>query len=118
MPKPTNPDFLNGVPELLVLHLLARTPMHGYEVVRAIAAETGERLTFGEGSIYPVLHRLERDGLLASKREEVGNRSRIVYRVTAAGKKRLAASASAWAEVVKAVSGVLHGGTDAPPTMA
>ncbi len=118
MPKPSNPDFLNGVPELLVLHLLARTPMHGYEVVRAIAAETGERLTFGEGSIYPVLHRLERGGLLSSKREEVGNRSRIVYRVTAAGKKRLSASAAAWAEVVTAVTRVLHGGTDAPPAVA
>ena len=118
MSKPTNPDFLNGVPELLVLHLLARTPMHGYEVVRAIAHATGERLAFGEGSIYPVLHRLERDGLLASKREEVGNRSRIVYRVTAAGKKRLAASASAWAEVVAAVSRALHGGTDGHPALA
>src|SRR5437868_2804543 len=55
----SNPDFLNGVPELLVLRLLARRPMYGYQLVRAIEQSSGQVLEFGEGCIYPVLHRLE-----------------------------------------------------------
>jgi len=111
--KPTNPDFLNGVPELLILNLLDRTPMHGYEVVRAIARATGSQLAFGEGSIYPILHRLEREGLLAGERLQVGNRTRIVYRLTPSGKQRLAQSTSAWEAVVASVNRVLRGGNDA-----
>jgi len=81
--KKTNPDFLNGVPELLVLQLLNRHPMHGYDLVQAIREASGIRLDFGEGCIYPVLHRLEKQKYLASKRELVGGRNRIIYRVTA-----------------------------------
>ena len=66
--KRTNPDFLNGVPELLLLHLLARRPMYGYELVQAIRQATSGMLEFGEGCVYPILHRLESDGLLGSRR--------------------------------------------------
>jgi PadR family transcriptional regulator PadR len=116
--KPPNPDFLNGVPELLVLRLLARQPMHGYGVVQAIKEASGERFDFGEGCIYPILHRLERDGMLAATREKAGGRARIVYTVTADGLARLERSAAVWAEVVAAVGRVLHGGGDAEPTVA
>src|SRR5437660_607596 len=92
----TNPEFLNGVPELLLLHLLSQQSMHGYELVQAIRRSTGDALTFGEGCIYPLLHRLESDGLLSSRREPVGGRSRIVYCLTARGTRRLAETKSAW----------------------
>src|SRR6476620_2174702 len=58
-------DFLNGVPELLILRLVARQPMYGYEIVQAIRLSTDDVLRFGEGCVYPVLHRLADDGLLA-----------------------------------------------------
>jgi PadR family transcriptional regulator PadR len=116
--KPTNPDFLNGVPELLVLRLLSRTPMHGYELVRSIARETDARLEFGEGCIYPILHRLEREGLLAGESVQAGKRTRIVYRVTEAGLQRLARSTSAWEAVVASVNRVLQGGGDAGSALA
>ena len=90
--KRTNPDFLNGVPELLLLSLLSRRPMYGYELVQAIRASTNGTLEFGEGCIYPILHRLEAEGMLASKRETVAGRSRVIYRVTAKGSKKLASS--------------------------
>ena len=67
--KNSNPDFLNGIPELLVLQLLARRPMYGYELVQAIRQSTHGTLEFGEGCVYPVLHRLERSGLIAQRRE-------------------------------------------------
>lgn len=106
----TNPDFLNGIPELLILRLLSRKPMHGYELVRSIACSSGGKLEFGEGCIYPLLHRLETDGALVSRREDAGGRSRVVYRVSKAGKKRLQDSSARWSDVVEAVQMVLQGG--------
>jgi PadR family transcriptional regulator PadR len=109
MAKQSNPDFLNGVPELLVLQLLARREMYGYELVRAIEESSGQVLEFGEGCIYPVLHRLESDGDLASRRDTVGGRSRVVYRLTVSGRKRLQARVAAWRSIVGAVDQVLQG---------
>ena len=114
----SNPDFLNGVPELLLLTLLERRPMHGYELVRMIETATTKRIEFGEGCIYPVLHRLEQQGALASRREAVGGRTRLVYRVTPAGRKKLAESISSWQRIVAAVNQVLEGEQDAHPAIA
>ena len=107
--KRTNPDFLNGVPELLMLRLLSRRPMHGYELVQALRAATGEALTFGEGCVYPILHRLEADRLLKSQRQTVGSRSRLVYKITVRGEKRLAESISVWKGVTDAIARALEG---------
>ena len=108
--KRTNPDFLNGVPELLILKLLSRRPMYGYELVQAIRVASGGLLEFGEGCVYPILHRLEAERLLVAKRETVGGRSRVVYRVTPNGSKRLAGNVAAWQKVVRAVNQTLSGG--------
>ena len=116
--KKTNPDYLNGVPELLILQLLDRRPMHGYDLVQAVREASGMRLDFGEGCIYPVLHRLEEQKVLAGKRELVGGRNRIVYRVTKQGQIRLAESVAAWKSIVSAVSAVLRGGEHGKPSMA
>src|SRR4051794_7447101 len=91
-----NPPFLNGVPELLLLHLLARRPMHGYELVQAIRASTDQAFQFGEGCIYPILHRLEAEQLLSARRETVAGRSRVVYQVTDKGRQQLAESVTCW----------------------
>ena len=52
--KKTNPSFLNGIPELLVLRLLAGREMYGYQIVEEIRAQSGEAFTFGEGCITPI----------------------------------------------------------------
>ncbi|MDZ4688440.1 MAG: helix-turn-helix transcriptional regulator [Planctomycetaceae bacterium] len=116
--RKTNPDYLNGVPELLILQLLDRQPMHGYDLVAAIHAASGQKLDFGEGCIYPVLHRLEAQKLLTSRRETVGSRSRIIYRVTKPGQARLADSRANWQEIVAAVSSILQGGEHGAPALA
>jgi PadR family transcriptional regulator PadR len=116
--KKTNPDFLNGVPELLILQLLDRRPMHGYDLVQAIRDASGMKLDFGEGCIYPVLHRLEGQRFLSSKRELAGGRNRIVYRVTKQGQKKLAQSTATWKEIVSAVNTVLQGGAHGQAAMA
>lgn len=111
-----NPDFLNGVPELLILRLLAERPRYGYELVQAIRDATAERLSFGEGCVYPILHRLEADGALSSRREKVVGRSRVVYRVTKEGQKRLARATDEWTSIVAAVDRVLTGGAHVQAT--
>lgn len=108
--RKSNPAFLNGVPELLILELLSRRPMHGYELVQTIRAATDGSLEFGEGCVYPILHRLESDKLLAASKETVSGRVRLVYRVAPKGKAQLADSVSAWRRVVAAIDTALEGG--------
>lgn len=114
----TNPDFLNGVPELVVLRLLSQRPMYGYELVKAIEQSSGQGLEFGEGSIYPVLHRLEAEGALSSRRMEVAGRSRVVYRVTVPGKRKLSEALEAWRRVVSAVEKIMESDEHGSPALA
>ena len=104
--------YLNGVPELLILRLVAERPMYGYEIVSAIRESTGEELNFGEGIIYPILHALEDEGLLAARRTTFNGRPRVYYRLTRAGRKKLGESSDQWMRVARAVRRVL--GADAP----
>jgi PadR family transcriptional regulator, regulatory protein PadR len=108
--RKSNPAFLNGVPELLILRLLSRRPTYGYDLVQSIRAATGGSLEFGEGCVYPILHRLESQGVLKSTRENVAGRERVVYRLTAKGKTQLRESVSAWREIVAAIDAALQGG--------
>ncbi len=85
----SNPPFMSGVPELLLLRLLHDQEMYGYELVRSIKQVTNEAISLGEGVIYPVLHGLERNGSLKSKRKAVGGRTRVYYSVTKKGRDRL-----------------------------
>jgi len=116
--KKTNPDFLNGVPELLILRLLGQKPMHGYDLVQAIKVSSGSKLEFGEGCVYPILHRLEAQKYLSSRRELVGGRHRIVYRPTKQGHRRLVESWNTWKQVVEGVTTVLQGGEHGQPAVA
>ncbi len=116
--RKTNPDYLNGVPELLILQLLARRPMHGYELVQTIKLASRGALEFGEGCIYPLLHRLEGDALLSSRRVLAGGRSRSVYQATRKVKKRLAASRKSWEHTMEAIAGILQGGEHGTPELA
>ena len=115
--KRTNPDFLNGVPELLLLQLLSQRPMYGYELVQAIRQATSGMLEFGEGCVYPILHRLEADGLLSSRRETVAGRSRVVYRITPQGSARLSQTVDAWQQIVRTVNQALQGGEHGHPAL-
>ncbi|HUQ71268.1 MAG TPA: helix-turn-helix transcriptional regulator [Planctomycetaceae bacterium] len=116
--KRSNPAYLNGVPELLVLQLLARQPMHGYEIVQAIRIGTSDVFEFGEGCIYPILHRLEEAGFLHADRVTVGGRARVVYETTKAGRRQLAKSAAQWEQVVGAVRQILQGSANGQPRLA
>ena len=108
--RETNPNFMNGVPELLILRLLEGQEMYGYEIVQAIRSRTDSVIAVGEGVVYPVLHGLEREGALTSRRKTVSGRSRIYYSVTPAGSHRLADLSETWTSLASAIQTVLAGG--------
>jgi PadR family transcriptional regulator PadR len=109
-PRETNPNFMNGVPELLILRLLQQEEMYGYEIVQAIHCRTGAVLSVGEGVVYPVLHALEDNGALRSRRKTVNGRSRIYYAITTAGSRRLADLSATWSNLATAIQSMLTGG--------
>jgi PadR family transcriptional regulator PadR len=105
----TNPAFMNGVPELLVLRCLVEREMYGYELVQEIRSRTDEALAAGEGVIYPLLHALERDGAVSSSRRTVQGRSRVYYALTPKGGERFAGLKDTWLTLTLAIRGALEG---------
>jgi PadR family transcriptional regulator PadR len=107
--RETNPNFMNGIPELLILRLLEEQEMYGYQIVQAIRTRTDAVITLGEGVVYPVLHGLERDGALRSKRKNVNGRNRVYYSITRLGSRRLADRSRTWTNLAEAIRNVLTG---------
>ena len=103
----TNPSFMNGIPELLVLRLLRAREMYGYELVQAIRHETGNAISLSEGVVYPVLHALQRGGALKARRKTVNGRTRVYYSVTARGTKRLGGLVEQWNRIAGALRPLL-----------
>ena len=103
----SNPPFMSGVPELLVLQQLARQEMYGYELGKSIHAATGEEIKLGEGVLYSVLHSLEKRRALKAKRRTVDGRTRVYYTVTAQGKRRLKSVTEEWHRIRSGVESVL-----------
>ncbi len=112
--RESNPNFMNGVPELLILRLLRQEEMYGYEIVQAIREGSGEVIAVGEGVVYPVLHGLERQGALRARRKTVNGRSRIYYSMTAKGGRRLTELSKTWASLTAAIQKMLTGGESGP----
>jgi len=103
----TNPPFMSGVPELLVLQLLARQEMYGYEIVKAVRVVTGQAIALGEGVIYPVLHGLEKAGALKARRKAVNGRTRVYYSVTTKGRQRFDRLSREWDRVSSGIQSAL-----------
>lgn len=98
MPR-TNPPFMSGVPELLLLRLLGQREMYGYELVKAVREQTDDAISLGEGVIYPVLHSLQKSGALRARRKAVSGRTRVYYSLTAKGRRRLEKLADDWRRI-------------------
>lgn len=98
---------MSGVPELLLLRLLAQREMYGYELVKSIKVVTDEAISLGEGVIYPVLHSLERNGALKAKRKTVSGRTRVYYSLTAKGKRRRERLEQDWNRIQSGVNASL-----------
>jgi PadR family transcriptional regulator, regulatory protein PadR len=109
--KPTSNrvDLLQGTLDLLILQTLQWGPSHGYGITQAMRASSGAVLQVDTGSMYPALHRLERQGWIASEWKVSDNKQRVkVYRLLAAGRKQLAAERSRWEQLSAAIAGILN----------
>jgi DNA-binding PadR family transcriptional regulator len=93
--------------ELLLLSALARGPGHGYALIERLRERSAGALAYPEGTIYPALHRLERQGLLASEWTHGTARRRRVYSLTKAGRTALERQVREWRELVRLVDGVV-----------
>ncbi len=102
-------ELLQGTLDMLILQTLQWGPHHGYGIVQALRVNSGDVLQVETGSLYPALHRLERQGWVRSewKQTESNQRARY-YRITAAGKKQLASDLNRWQHMVEVIGTVMH----------
>ena len=101
-------ELLHGTLDTLILKALAHAPSHGYAIARWLEDQTDDVLRIEDGSLYPALYRMERRGWVQAERgtSELGRRAKV-YRITAAGRRRLATSTEEWARFAGAVSRIL-----------
>lgn len=100
--------LLNGAVDMLILDVLSRNDSYGYQIAQTVMGESGGYFELKEGSLYPALHRLERQKLLRSYWvDSTEGRRRKYYKVTPAGRRALTERRDAWQKFAAGVNGVL-----------
>lgn len=108
MKKSENRDLFRGALEMMILRSVLRQPMHGYALVQYIKTRSNDLLQVEEGSLYPALQRLLKEGLLKAEWEiSASNRRVRTYRITPAGKKHLDAEMSSFERMLGGIAMVL-----------
>jgi transcriptional regulator len=106
-------ELLQGTLDLLILQTLLWGPQHGYGISQVIRANSGDVLQVDTGSLYPALHRLQKQKWIASEWKLSENKQRAkVYRLTAAGRRQLVSERSRWQQLLEAMSGILNHGRE------
>ena len=100
-------ELLKGHLDSLVLAALAVEPAHGYGIIARLRDRSRDVFRLAEGTVYPTLHRLERDGLVKSRWTTASGRRRRVYRITRSGREALAVRRLEWKQFSRAVEAVL-----------
>jgi len=102
-------ELLQGTLDLLILQTLLWGPQHGYGISQAIRANSCEVLQVDTGSLYPALHRLNKQGSISSEWRVSENKQRVrIYRLTAEGRKQLNSERSRWEQLLEAMAGILN----------
>ncbi len=103
-------DFIRGTLEMLVLRVLDFGPMHGWGISERIQSLSGEVLSFSQGSLYPVLARLQSEGLVTTEWARTENNRRAkYYRLTPQGERKLHAEHANWRRLRTAVDWIMEG---------
>lgn len=101
----TRIDLLQGTLDLLILQALQWGPRHGHGIGQLLRAQSEDALQVEHGSLYPALHKLEKEGWLASEwKVSEANRRAKYYRLTSAGKRQLLDEQSRWKRVVRTIA--------------
>jgi PadR family transcriptional regulator PadR len=102
-------ELLRGNTRSLLLYLIARSGrIHGYGLIQEIRSRSKGYFQFRAGTVYPVLHKLEREGLIRGEWASGGRQQRRHYTITEKGKKALARQLSTWAQFSTAVNLILQ----------
>ena len=102
-------EILQGTLDLLILQTLQWGPQHGYAISQSIRGRSGEVFEVETGSLYPALHRLERQGWVDSQWKQTDSNQRAkFYRLTPAGKRQLLSEQSRWGRIVSAVASIMN----------
>jgi PadR family transcriptional regulator, regulatory protein PadR len=102
-------DLLQGTLDMLILKAVSLGPLHGYGVLLRIQQISEDRLEIHQGSLYPALYRLERQGWIASEWGESENKRKAkYYRLTAAGRRRLQTEAEKWNRMADVIAAILQ----------
>lgn len=105
-----NKELLKGSTQIMLLSLLSRGDMYGYQMIQELKLISGNVFELKEGTIYPLLHALEGDGAVASYWKDTSEgRRRKYYRLTDAGRLMLKDRRSEWTDYVTAVNKVIGG---------
>lgn len=103
-----DPDLMRGTLDTILLEAISRRPMYGYEICKAVNSRTQGYFDLREGSLYPALHRLERDGCLKSYWEQTdAGRRRKYYQITDSGGEALTRKRDEWRQFTGAIERVL-----------
>ena len=104
-----DPQFLKGSIGLLLLNLLSRGEMYGYEILQEASRRSGNAFEFKEGTLYPALHQLEKKGQIKSAWRTADNgRERKYYSLTAKGRKAAADYEKQWQHLTGAMAAILE----------
>ena len=102
-------DLLQGTLDLLILQTLQWGPLHGYGISQMIRGRSSEVIRVETGSLYPALHRLEKQSWVKSEWKQTESHQRAkYYRLTASGRKQLLSEQARWEQMVRAISSVMN----------
>ena len=102
-------ELLKGTTSTLILKVIAEKDMYGYQIIQEIRARSNNVFNLNEGTLYPILHTLEKEGLLESyRRDTESGRDRKYYRITLLGNTTLVARLEEWRSFTDAVDGILQ----------
>ena len=104
-----NKELLKGSTATLVLQIISQEESYGYQIAQVLAQKTQNMIQLQEGTLYPILHSLEKEGFLESfKKKTMGGRERRYYRITSTGRLFLTLKLQEWSIFSKTVDRVLQ----------
>jgi transcriptional regulator len=102
-------ELLQGTLDMLILQTLQWGPQHGYGICQALRANSGDVLQVETGSLYPALHRLERQKWVSAEWKQTDSNQRAkFYRITSTGKKQLSSDQHRWEQMVEVIARIMQ----------